>query len=154
MPRSEDARRIIEMRIEGDDEAMEIERLLGELRRRLQARRDENRGPRMFEVRNMPGNDAAPQFVIEAEDMPAPKKPATEVRRTRAKKAPADASDEAPTEVRGVRIVPPQDGEPAPVEMRRTRTKKPSNVAPVPMPPASDDDGDAPHEIPPSSGGR
>ena len=153
-PRREEARRIVEMRIEGDDEDMEIERLLGELRRRLQARRDENRRPRMFEVRNMPGNDAAPQFVIEAEDMPAPKKPATEVRRTRAKKAPADASDEAPTEVRGVRIVPPQDGEPAPVEMRRTRTKKPSNVTPVPMPPASDDDGDAPHEIPPSSGGR
>ena len=153
-PRREEARRIVEMRIEGDDEDMEIERLLGELRRRLQARRDENRRPRMFEVRNMPGNDAAPQFVIEAEDMPAPKKPATEVRRTRAKKAPADAGDEAPTEVRGVRIVPPQDGEPAPVEMRRTRTKKPSNVAPVPMPPASDDDGDAPHEIPPSSGGR
>ena len=154
MPRGEDARRIIEMRIEGDDEDMEIERLLGELRRRLQARRDENRGPRMFEVRRMQGDDAAPQFVIETEDMPAPKKPATEVRRTRAKKAPADAGDEAPTEVRGVRIVPPQDGEPAPVEMRRTRTKKPSNVAPVPMPPASDDDGDAPHEIPPSSGGR
>ena len=102
----------------------------------------------------MQGDDAAPQFVIEAEDMPAPKKPAAEVRRTRAKKAPADAWDEVPTEVRGVRIVPPQDGEPAPVEMRRTRTKKPSNVAPVPMPPASEDDGDVPQEIPPSSGGR
>jgi hypothetical protein len=38
--------------------------------------------------------------------------------------------------------------------MRRTRTKKPSNIAPVPMPPASDDDGEAPQVIPPSSGGR
>ena len=77
MPRGEEARRIIEMRIEGDDEDMEIERLLGELRRRLQARRDDNRAPRMFEVRRMQGDDAAPQFVIATEDMPAPKKPAT-----------------------------------------------------------------------------
>ncbi len=162
--RRDEARRILQMRIEGNEEDMEIERLLSELRRRLQSRRGIDRAPGMFEVRSMPIDGEAPQFVVEpedlaapmfvidAEDAPAPKKPPTEVRRMRVKKTP---DDEAPVEVRGVRIAPPPTPTDAPpAEPHRARTKKPSKVAPAPMPPSADDDGEAQQLLPPIEGGK
>lgn len=172
-PRRDETRRVVEMRIDGNEEDMEIERLLSELRRRLQSRRGGDRAPGMFEVRGMPIDGT---FEIETEGMPAPRKPATEVRRVRVQQAPTDQepvevrsyrmvlpatpapapqTEEAPIEVRGVPIAPQPPAEDAPpVEVRRARTKKASKVAPPPMPPSPSHDGDAWHEIPPSSGGR
>ena len=163
--RRDEARRILQMRMEANEEDMEIERLLSELRRRLQSRRGIDRAPGMFEVRSMPIADepapqfvvepedlAAPMFVIDAEELPAPKKPATEVRRMRVKKTP---DDEAPVEVRGVRIAPPPaPADAPPAEPRRARTKNPSKVAPAPMPPSAGDDGEALQLLPPIEGGK